>query len=300
VIILSSEEVIINIENLSRTYGKVEGIRNINLKIHRGEVFGFLGPNGSGKTTTINILLGLVAPSSGKTSIFGMDSCKNGKELRKRVGFLSADPGYYENMKGIEYLGYFANLRGKNFNDRIEELAKYFFNIDLNLRISKYSRGMKQLLGIIQAFMSSPDLYILDEPTDNLDPLMRKRFYDLVREEAGRGKTFLLSSHNLEEVEKLCSRTAIIRNGGIAVVETVAELREKMKKTMEVSFMEEIDPEELKIEGISSVEKKDDMYILEITGDLRPIFSKLSNLPVKTFDYHRINLEDIFRQYFEK
>jgi ABC-2 type transport system ATP-binding protein len=296
----ADERIIINIENLSKIYGRSIGIKDINLQISRGEVFGFLGPNGSGKTTTINILLGLVYPTSGKASVFGMDSHKMGQKIRKQVGFLSADPGYYDNMKGIDYLRHFAGLRKQNCNDRIEELAKYFFNIDLNVKIKSYSRGMKQILGIIQAFMSSPDLYILDEPTDNLDPLMRKRFYDLVREEAGNGKTFLISSHNLEEVEKLCDRAAIVRNGNLAAIETVAKLREMTKKIIEVTFMKEIDPLELKLEGISSVEKKDNRYFLELTGDLKPVFSMLSELPVETFDYHKSTLEEVFWQYFEK
>jgi ABC-2 type transport system ATP-binding protein len=295
-----SNQSVIKTENLTKFYGKTTGITNLNLEVNQGEIFGFLGPNGSGKTTTINLLLNLITPTQGRTFVFGMDSRRMGEKIRERVGFLPANPGFYENLKGIEYLRYFSGLRGKKCDDRINELAEFFFNVDLNRRIGTYSEGMKQIIGIIQAFMHSPDLYILDEPTDNLDPLMKRRFYDLVREEVGRGKTVFLSSHILDEVEKLCQRTAIIRKGKLAVVENIEKLRDMMTKTIEVTFRQEIDPEILKVEGVSSVEKKDDRYYLEIDKEISPIFSKLGQLPVESFDYHKMTLEEIFWQYFEK
>ena len=291
---------VIELDKLTKFYGKNTGIKNISMKINKGEIFGFLGPNGAGKTTTINILLDLIRASKGKACIFGMDSHKNGKKIREEVGYIPGEPGFYGEMTGEQYLRFFAGLKKKDCSKKIKELADIFFQVKLDRKIKAYSRGMKQLVCIIQAFMGDPDLYILDEPTTNLDPLMNLRFYELLDDLRKKGKTVFLSSHMLGEVERLCDRVCIIRNGEVAAIEAVETLREKMSKTIEVSFVDHVDPDKLKVEGVRNVKKEDHRYILEVSGAINPVLARLSEFPIKTFDYHKMTLEEIFWEYFEK
>jgi ABC-2 type transport system ATP-binding protein len=291
---------VIKTEQLSKKYGKKIGVKCLNFCVEAGEIFGFLGPNGAGKTTTINLLLDLIRPTEGRALVFGMDPRRKGNEIRSRIGFIPGDLGFYENMKGFDYLIFLAGLRGKDCKTRIRELAELFFNVDLGRKIKTYSRGMKQIIGIIQAFMTSPDLYVLDEPTANLDPLMNQRFYHLVEEERRAGKTVFLSSHMLGEVERLCQRVCIIKNGEIVLTDKIENIRKKMKEIIEVSFSSQVDPEKLKVEGVTGVTIDDGRYILEIEGQLNPILARLSDLPIDTFDFRKMTLEEIFWNYFEK
>ena len=290
----------IEIQDLTKKYGRNIGIKKLNLTVKKGEIFGYLGPNGSGKTTTINILLDLIRASKGRAKILGMDSHKEGKRIRSNTGFIPGEPGLYEDMTGWEYLNFFAGLKKKNCKKRVKELEEIFFQVKLDRKIKAYSRGMKQLICIIQAFMADPDLYILDEPTTNLDPLMNLRFYELLDQQRKKGKTVFLSSHMLGEVERLCDRVCIIRSGEVAAVESVEELREKMRKTIEVTFEEPVELEKLKVEGVRTVKTEDHRYILEISGKINPILARLSEYPIKTFDYHKMTLEEIFWEYFKK
>jgi len=291
---------VIRVEGLTKYYGKTIGIDGLSFSVNSGEVFGFLGPNGAGKTTTISLFLDLIRPTRGSVYLFGLNPREHGLKIRSRIGYLPGEMGYYENMTGMQYLNYFASLRRVDCTKRIKELAEYFFCMDINRKIKTYSRGMKQLTGIIQAFMSSPELYILDEPTANLDPIMCQRFYRLVEEEARKGKTIFLSSHQLHEVERLCGRICIIKKGKMATLETVDNIRKNMKKTIEISFNEDVAPESLKVEGVTNVTKTDGLYCLEITGDLNKIFARLSTLSIKTFDFRKASLGEIFHGYFEE
>lgn len=295
----NKDKAVIKLENLTRYYGKTRGIENVNLEVKKGEIFGFLGPNGAGKTTTINLLLDLISPTSGRALVFNNDPRKRGKQIRKRVGFLPGEMGFYDNMSGLEYLRFFAGLQGKNCDEKIRDLSHYFFNIRLQDKIKSYSRGMKQLTGLIQAFMASPDLYILDEPTSNLDPLMVQRFYDLIKKEASGGKTVFLSSHQLGEVESVCDRVCIIKDGGIVLVDEIENIRKQMNRTFRVSFKENVDINSLKVEGTGEVKKIEDIFEIEVTGKLNPILARLSELEIDKFNYTKMTLEEIFHKYFE-
>lgn len=297
---MNNNDKVIHTERLTKLYGKNVGIWGLDLEVRKGEVFGFLGPNGAGKTTTINILLDLVRPTRGRAMIFGMDSHKEGKYIRSLVGYIPGEPGFYEEMTGRAYLNFFAGLKGYKCRKKIDQLAGRFFQIKLDRKIKAYSRGMKQLLYIIQAFMGDPDLYILDEPTTNLDPIMKRAFQDLLEEEQGQGKTVFLSSHKLEEVEKLCDRVCIIRNGEMIVLKTVKEIQEKMKKIINVKFEKPVSVESLKVDGVTSVRRIEDLYTIEVTGKINPILARLSEMPIRNFDYHKMSLEEIFLEYFEK
>jgi len=297
---MNNNDMVIHTERLTKLYGKNVGIWGLDLEVKKGEAFGFLGPNGAGKTTTINILLDLVRPTRGRAMVFGMDSYKEGKYIRSHVGYIPGQPGFYEEMTGKAYLSFFAGLKGYKCDKKIDELAGRFFQIKLDRKIKAYSMGMKQILYIIQAFMGDPDLYILDEPTTNLDPIMKRAFQNLIEEERGRGKTVFLSSHKLEEVEKLCDRVCIIRNGEIVALNSVKEIREKMKRIINVKFDKPVSLEELKVEGVTSAGRIGDLYTIEVTGNINPILAKLSEIPINNFDYHRMSLEEIFLDYFEK
>ncbi|MCE1245303.1 MAG: ABC transporter ATP-binding protein [Firmicutes bacterium] len=297
---MENDKPVIQTRRLTKIYGKNAGITDINLSVKQGEIFGFLGPNGSGKTTTINLFLDLVRPTGGDVRIFGMDARRDGMKIRKRIGYIPAEPGLYEEMTGMEYLLFYSGLKGKNCRNRIKELAELFFQVKLERKIKAYSRGMRQILYIIQAFMGEPDLYILDEPATNLDPLMNIRFNELLESERKNGKTIFLSSHILGEVERLCDRVCIIRNGRIAALESVETLREKMTKTVYVAFENPPGTEELMVEGVQSVREENGKYIIDITGEINPVLQKISMHKIKTFDFHKMTLEEIFRKYFEK
>ena len=291
---------VISIKNLTKRYGKKTGVEHVNLEVMPGDVFGFLGPNGAGKTTTINLMLDIIRPNEGSISIFGQDARKQGRKLRTRIGFIPGEMGFYESMKGWDYLRFFAGLHGVKCDDRIRELARYFFNVDLDRKVSAYSRGMKQLLGIIQAFMTSPELYVLDEPTANLDPLMTQRFYELVHRENQKGKTIFLSSHMLGEVERVCRKVCIIKDGKIAVTDTVENIRRQMKRYVEFNSATNLSFEELKVEGVSSVTREGSRYKIEVTGGLNELFAKLSTIEFENFDYRKMSLEEIFWEHFSR
>lgn len=217
---------VIEIDNLTRDYGRGKGVFHLSFRVNRGEVFGFLGPNGAGKTTTIRHLMGFLMPEEGSCTIDGLDCWDNRQKLQSRIGYIPGEISFFEDMTGKAYLRFLNDYRGQGYAPRQWELMERF---ELNPRgkIKKMSKGMKQKLGIVAAFMHDPDILILDEPTSGLDPLMQSRFIELISEEKKQGKTILLSSHMFEEVEKTCDRVGIIRNGKLAAVDSVAELREK-------------------------------------------------------------------------
>lgn len=225
----------INIQNLTRDYGGGKGIFNISFEVEKGESFGFLGPNGAGKTTTIRHLMGFIRPRSGECRIDGMDCWKEHDEIQKRLGYIPGEISFFDDMSGKEFLKFTADYRKLGKNNRMQEMLERF-ELDPKGKIKKMSKGMKQKLGIVTAFMHDPDILILDEPTSGLDPLMQKRFIDLIEEEKKRGKTILLSSHMFEEVERTCDRIGIIRSGHLMTVDYVETLRERHMHTYTVTL----------------------------------------------------------------
>jgi ABC-2 type transport system ATP-binding protein len=294
-------------ENLTKFYGRTRGIENVNLEVREGEVFGFLGPNGAGKTTTIRILLDLIRPTRGRAAILGLDTRKDSIAVRRRVGYLPGEPGFYDHLTGEEYLGYLAGLRGGADPSRRKDLAQRL-DIDLGRRIKALSHGMKQKVAIIQAFMHEADLLILDEPTSGLDPLMQHAFYELVRVERARGRTVFMSSHVLSEVERVCDRVAIIRGGTIAVVEDVETLTRKRVKKVQVSFggagtpapaAPEALTAALTLPGVRDLSLKGDTAVFRVeTTALGGVVKALAALPVTDLTIENPSLEDIFFEYF--
>ena len=228
-----SESVIV-LNNLTKSYGKHRGIEKISFTVERGEIFGFIGPNGAGKSTTIRTLMGLLKPTGGTASVFGLDCGRNASKIAKDVGYLPSENCYYNSMKVREMLLYTAELYGVAGHNRMEALAERL-NLDLSRRIGDLSLGNKKKVGIVSALLPSPKLLIMDEPTSGLDPLIQQTFYDLLKEENERGTTIFLSSHVLSEVQKLCDRVAILREGKLISVQSMKELRENGYKKISLT-----------------------------------------------------------------
>ncbi len=224
---------VINVRNLTRDYGAGKGIFDVSIQVKKGEVFGFLGPNGAGKTTTIRHLMGFIKPKAGDCQIGGLDCWKHRDEIQKRLGYIPGEISFFDDMSGKEFLKFVSDYRNAGKDNRIQEMLERF-ELDPKGKMKKMSKGMKQKIGIVAAFMHDPDILILDEPTSGLDPLMQNRFIELIAEEKKRGKTILLSSHMFEEVERTCDRIGIIRNGKTVTVDSVETLRERHMHTYTV------------------------------------------------------------------
>ncbi len=232
----------IKIESLVRDYGGGKGVFDISFHVKRGEAFGFLGPNGAGKTTTIRHLMGFLKPKSGKCIIDGLDCWSERDKVQARLGYIPGEISFFEDMSGTEFLKFIAEYRKIGTQSRKEELLERF-ELDPKSNIKKMSKGMKQKLGIVAAFMHDPDILILDEPTSGLDPLMQSRFIDLIAEEKKHGKTILMSSHMFEEVERTCDRIGIIRKGRMVAVDAAVALRERHTRNYTVTLVNESDAE---------------------------------------------------------
>jgi len=235
--------------DLTKYYGKDLGIDGVSFTVAQGETFGFLGPNGAGKTTTMRILLGLIKPTRGSASILSRNIAE-GPPVRERVGYLPGTLELYENLTGREFLDFFARLRGRNCKKQIESLSNRF-DLDLSRHIHDLSKGNRQKLGVVQAFMHEPDLLLLDEPTSGLDPLVQREFAELVRETTVRGGTLLLSSHVMSEVELLTDRVAIVNVGRLLLVERIIDLKARAVRSVELDFPVPIDKS--KFEALTSV-----------------------------------------------
>lgn len=290
---------IVEINKLTKYYGKARGIIDVSLNIEEGEIFGFIGPNGAGKSTTIRTILSLIYPTSGSAKIFGKDCIEFGDEIRKDIGYLPSEVFYYDNMKVIDILKYSASFYDKECNNRIYELAE-IMNLDLKKKVDDLSYGNKKKVGIVQGLLHQPKLIILDEPTSGLDPLMQQKFFDLILEENKKGATVLFSSHILSEVQKLCSRVAIIKEGQIVKIEDIQTLRETNYKKFSIDFAEKIKKEDFNISGISSLELNDSKLSFIFKGDVNQIIDKIHGLKLLNLLVEEPTLEEIFMHYYVK
>ncbi len=228
----------IQIENLVRDYGDGKGVFDVSFHVDQGEAFGFLGPNGAGKTTTIRHLMGFLKPRAGKCTIDGMDCWSERDKVQARLGYIPGEISFFDDMSGTEFLRFIADYRRIGTHDRTQELLE-LFKLDPKSKIKKMSKGTKQKLGIVAAFMHDPDIILLDEPTSGLDPLMQNRFVNFVAKEKEQGKTILMSSHIFEEVERTCDRIGIIRKGRMIAVDSAAALRERHTRSYTVTLENE-------------------------------------------------------------
>lgn len=290
---------VIEIKNLTKTYGKARGIIDVSFNVEEGEIFGFIGPNGAGKSTTIRTLLALIHPTSGSATIFGKDCVKCAPEIAKEVGYLPSEVFYYDNMRVIDLLKYSASFYKKDCSHRIKELAE-IMNLDLNKKIDDLSFGNKKKVGIVQGLLHEPKLIILDEPTSGLDPLMQQKFFNLLKEENKKGATILFSSHILSEVQKLCDRVAIIKEGKIIKLEKISTLKEHNYKKFKIEVDTVVDKNLFNIQGVSKLEIKDNTISFLFKGNINLITKKLSEIEISNLWIEEPDLEEIFLHYYEK
>ena len=291
---------VIRAEQLTKNYGQNRGIADVDFSVEAGEVFGFLGPNGAGKTTTIRLLLDLIRPTGGRLSVFGLDSRRDSVAIRRRLGYLPGDLRLYERMTGRELLGFFGHLRGVREMSRADGLAARL-DLDLGRRIKELSRGNRQKVGLVQAFMHDPDLLVLDEPTSGLDPLVQETFYELVSEVIGRGGTVFLSSHVLSEVQHVADRVGLIRDGRLELVDTVDNLRGRAFTTVEATFAEPPPSEAFAdLPGVRLLDQHGDVIRFGLEGEIDPLLKALARFHVQALDVHEADLEDVFLARYRK
>jgi ABC-2 type transport system ATP-binding protein len=290
---------IIEINDLTKNYGNQRGISNVSFHVEEGEVFGFIGPNGAGKSTTIRTLLGLIYPTSGSATIFGKDCIKFAPEIASEIGYLPSEVFYYNNMKVIDLLKYSASFYKKDCSKRIKELSEVL-SLDLNRKIDDLSFGNKKKVGIVQGLLHEPKLIILDEPTSGLDPLMQQKFFTLLQEENKKGTTILFSSHILSEVQKLCNRVAIIKEGKIVKVEKISTLQENNYKKIKIESKSNVDKNILNISGVNNLEVKDNTISFLFKGNINLITQKLCEIDISNLLIEEPDLEEIFMHYYEK
>lgn len=290
---------VIEINNLTKMYGKSRGISNISLTIEEGEIYGFIGPNGAGKSTTIRTLLGLIAPTSGSAKIFGMDCVEFGPEVTKNIGYLPSEVFYYDGMKVIDLLKYSASFYKKDCSKRMRELAE-IMNLDLNKKIDDLSLGNKKKVGIVQGLLHEPKLIILDEPTSGLDPLMQQKFFDVLKEENKKGVTILFSSHILSEVQRLCDRVAIIKDGEIVQIEKISVLKENNHKSFKIETKDNVSKDVFTIDGVTNLAKQDNSFSFLFRGDINTVMKKIAEIEILNLWIEEPDLEEIFMHYYEK
>jgi ABC-2 type transport system ATP-binding protein len=289
---------IIEISDLTKFYGKTRGIEKVNLEIREGEIFGFIGPNGSGKSTTIRILLNLIFPGSGNARILGMDVIRKTKKIKELVGYVPSDANAYGYMKVLEFLQYCQRFYSLNDKvNRIDELSSWF-ELDLTRKISDLSMGNRKKVSIVQSLLHSPRLLILDEPTTGLDPLMQAKFFELLRMENQKGMTIFFSSHILNEVQMLCKRVAIIKEGKIIQLEDIENLRRKQFKKVLIGFSDHRSPESFMMPGVVNLTKLPGNSFM-YSGEIHELITFLSGKILTDLIIEEPSLEEIFMHYYK-
>ena len=284
--------------DLSKSYGNHEALRKVNLEVHKGEVFGYLGPNGSGKSTTIRTLLDFLRPTEGSASIFGLDSREESRAIRARVGYLPGDMVLYERLTGREVIAYSAALRGGVDWADVERLQDRL-DAELSRPIKTLSRGNRQKIGLIQAFMHRPELIIMDEPTSGLDPLLQQEFHLMVEEVKADGRTVFISSHDLSEVERLCDRVGIIRRGQLVTVEDVAVLRERALHRIEFQFATPMSAADFdNVPGVRDIEVEGQVLRCTVEGSPDSIVKAAARFEVTKVITQEPHLEEVFLSYY--
>lgn len=290
---------VIEIDRLSKYYGKARGITDVSFNVEEGEIFGFIGPNGAGKSTTIRTLLALIYPTSGSATIFGRDCIREGAEIRKDIGYLPSEVFYYDNMRIIDLLKYSASFYPGVKLDRMYQLAE-IMDLELKRKIDDLSSGNKKKVGIVQGLLHSPKLIILDEPTGGLDPLMQHKFFQLIQEENRKGVTVLFSSHILSEVQKICTRVGIIKEGKMIRIEGIDSLEHNNYKKFRIEMDQPMPEGYFSLPGISDLSVSNRSVSFIFKGDINNIISKLHERRVTNLLVEEPSLEEIFLHYYEK
>ncbi|WDL98086.1 ABC transporter ATP-binding protein [Alicyclobacillus sp. ALC3] len=285
------------LQNLTKEFSNGRGIFDLSLTVSGGEVFGYLGPNGAGKSTTIRHLMGFLRPDSGTARINDMDCWTQAASVQEQLGYLPGEIAFLDNMSGLEFLNLLAGMRKLHDSRRRNELVDRF-DLDVKTPIRKMSKGMKQKVGIVAAFMHRPHVLVLDEPTSGLDPLMQQRFLELIKEEKGRGVTILMSSHMFPEVERVCDRVGILKDGKLIAVEDVKTLRQVQRKVLTVGIGDANDEATLVNAGLQIIERRQNEVDIEVTGNYNELIQVLAQCNIRTLDIHQLNLEEVFMHFY--
>jgi ABC-2 type transport system ATP-binding protein len=289
---------VIETDRLTKRYGNARGIEDVSMSVEAGEVFGFLGPNGAGKTTTIRTLLDLLHPTSGSARLFGLDSRRDSLAIRARLGNLAGDFSCDPRLTGRELVSFLAEVRGVPNLGRASQLAERF-GAELERPLRELSRGNRQKIGLIQAFFHDPGLLILDEPTGGLDPLMQEEFLELLAEERQRGTGVFLSSHELDEVERVCDRVGIIRDGRLVAVEKVAELTGRTYRHVSLEFDSPVDASEFRrLAGVSELVADGNRISFKVEGGLDAVLKAAARHTVRDLEVAHPTLEEVFLTYY--
>jgi ABC-2 type transport system ATP-binding protein len=288
----------LEVQRLTKSYGRARGVVDLTFSVERGEVFGYLGPNGAGKTTTIRTLLDFIRPNSGRAAVLGLDARRDAVEIHRRIGYLPGEFGLYERFTALEQLTYLGSLRGGVDDRSLHDLADRF-DLDLGVRIDSLSHGNKQKVGLIQVFMHQPEVVILDEPTQGLDPLMQQEFYRVLQEVRDRGGTVFLSSHVMPEVEHACDRVGIIRDGRLAAVEDIDDLKGKALKMIEVRLATQVPASEFeRVPGVQEVVAFGERVRITLAGPIDPLVKTLARFEVLDLQSREPSLEEIFLTFY--
>ncbi|AKL95922.1 ABC-type multidrug transport system, ATpase component [Clostridium aceticum] len=289
---------VLQTNNITKKFGKFTALDGVNIEVHEGEVYGFIGPNGAGKSTTIRILLGILKASSGEAKIFGKDAWRDAVDIHKKIAYVPGDVNLWPNLTGGEVIDLFMKLRGSDNKTYREELIEKF-DLDPSKKCRTYSKGNRQKVALIAAFSSDADLYILDEPTSGLDPLMEKIFQESVMNAKMAGKSVLLSSHILSEVEKLCDKIGIIRQGKMIETGTLAELRHLTRINLLVETKQPVTSLG-EIKGVHDIQKKEQSLVFQVdTEELGNVIKYLSGFEIIKFESTPPTLEDLFMRHYE-
>jgi ABC-2 type transport system ATP-binding protein len=281
-----------------RRGGEVRALRDLSIEVREAEIFGFLGPNGAGKSTTIRLLLGYLHPSAGRATVLGRDIATQSEEIRRHTGYLPGGIAFYDSMTGDEQLRYLSELDDRPAPLRAELVERMELSArDLRRQIRDYSRGMRQKVGIIQAFQHDPELVILDEPTEGLDPLMQRSFYEILDERKKAGRTVFVSSHILSEVERVCDRVAIVRHGELVALSDVGELLRRHRRRVEIRF-DGPPPELSAVAGISEVEVREGILTCQLEGEPTGLVSALQGCRMHDLLIEPARLEEAFMEYY--
>lgn len=281
--------------NLKKYYGKNMGIEDVSFNVKEGEIMGFIGPNGAGKTTTIRAIVGLLKPTDGSVAIINHDAFKEGDKARGELGYAGGEPSYFPNLTVLENLKLVADLKGVSY-DRIDYLAT---KLELNLtrKASELSLGNKKKMCIVMALLSSPKLIVLDEPTVGLDPIIKLNFFELMEEEKKRGASILISSHTLTDIQRLCDRVAIIKQGKIIAVEEMAQLKTKQLKT--VTIETSYSSPQITLSGVSNLKSNGNLIKFNYNGEMKKLIKFLNSIDVTNISIEDAGLEEIFLHFYE-
>ena len=284
---------------LTKRYGTARGVEALDLEVPAGEVFGFLGPNGAGKSTTIRTLLDFQHPTSGTAEVLGLDSVSQSVEIRRRVGYLPGDVHLFDHLTGAAHLAWFDEARGPHDAEVVTSMVERF-EISMDRRIGDLSKGNRQKVGLLLAFAHRPELLVLDEPTSGLDPLVQAEFDQLLRETTAEGRTVLLSSHSLDEVQRVADRVAIIRDGRLVVSDTVERLRADAPRLMSLRLARPTEPSRfLALDGVVAATARDEWIDLRFEGDLQPALALALEIGVDDLTARHADLDELFLSYYQ-